>query len=406
MAAGSSTHSPVVFERRGQFVAGPGAATAELTIVVPTLNERDNIVPFLAKVEAVLTDVAWELIFVDDDSPDGTADAVRTIARSDPRVRCLQRLGRRGLSTACIEGILASASLYVAVMDADMQHDERLLPQMLNLLKSATCDLAVGSRYIPGGGVGDWQSSRANISGFATVLSRLVCRVRIADPMSGFFMLRRDVFEGSMRRLSGQGFKILLDLIASSPRTLRVQELPFEFRTRQYGKTKLDTLVAWEFVMLLADKTLGSKVPVQFVTAAFITAFGFAINLVTRWVALDMWDASQIASRIAAISVSAGGIFFLNQLFTHRDNRLAGRQLAHRILIFFLSTIAFGLLTINAASACFNTPNDSPLAIVAGTLLSTISSYAIARIVSRPRKWKPLAGFNDIAPVEYQDAGE
>ncbi len=283
MAAGSSIASSIA-DQRVPRVAITHGSTAELTIVVPTLNERENIMPLLEKIEAALPGVAWEVIFVDDDSTDGTADTVRALARRDPRVRCLQRLARRGLSTACIEGVLASSSIYIAVMDADMQHDERLLPQMLKALKSGACDVAVGSRYVPGGGVGDWESSRANISGFATRLSQAICRVAIADPMSGFFMVRRDVFERSMRRLSGQGFKILLDLVASSPQPLRIKELPYHFRARQHGASKLDTLVAWEFVILLADKLMGSRVPVSFVMAGLISALGLVLYVGARWV--------------------------------------------------------------------------------------------------------------------------
>jgi len=226
----------------------------ELTVVVPTLNEHDNIVPFLEQLETALAGVAWEVIFVDDDSPDGTADVVRAIARHDARVRSLQRIGRRGLSTACVEGVLASASPYIAVMDADLQHDERLLPKMLETLKHQTCELVVGSRYVDGGGIGNWDVRRANISSFATRLSRIICKAEIADPMSGFFMVRREIFERAMRNLSGRGFKILLDLLASSPKPVRLKELPFEFRERQHGASKFDTLIAWQFGLMLVDK--------------------------------------------------------------------------------------------------------------------------------------------------------
>ncbi|HUE19423.1 MAG TPA: polyprenol monophosphomannose synthase, partial [Stellaceae bacterium] len=221
----------------------------ELTIVVPTLNERENIAPLIGRIDAVLAGTDWEVIFVDDDSRDGTPEHVRAIGRTDPRVRCLQRIGRRGLSTACIEGILASAAPYIALMDADLQHDESILPSMLDSLRDDSCDLVVGSRYVSGGGVGEWDSTRANISGFATRLSRIICKADIADPMSGFFMFKRPVFEAAVRKLSGQGFKILLDLLASSPTPPRLKELPYEFRQRQFGESKLDTMVAWEFGM-------------------------------------------------------------------------------------------------------------------------------------------------------------
>ena len=130
-------------------------------------------------------------------------------------------LGGGGLATACIEGALAASAPYIAVMDADMQHDEKLLPQMLAILKDEPVDLVVGRRYMVGGGIGGWDSGRANMIALATRLSRLICKAEIADPMSGFFMLRREVLEGALRRLSGQGFKILLDILASSPRPLR-----------------------------------------------------------------------------------------------------------------------------------------------------------------------------------------
>jgi dolichol-phosphate mannosyltransferase len=210
---------------------------SDLTVVVPILNERDNLEPLLALVAAALEGISWEVIFVDDDSRDGSADHARVLARRDPRVRCLQRIGRRGLSTGCIEGVLASASPYVAVMDGDLQHDEQLLPRMLDVLRNESVDLVVGSRYVDGGEIGDGLSaSRARVSGLATQLARFVCKVEIADPMSGFFMFRREIFENAMHSLSGQGFKILLDLIASSPRPLRVRELPFEFRKRRHGE--------------------------------------------------------------------------------------------------------------------------------------------------------------------------
>ena len=202
--------------------AAPAAVLAvpELTVGIPTLNERDNVPLVVERLNRVLAGIAWEVIFVDDDSPDGTADVVRALAQTQPNVRCLHRLGRRGLSSACIEGILASAAPYAAVMDGDLQHDEALLPVMLNKIKAERLDIVVASRHVGDGGVGDWQRSRVMISDFASRLGRLVIKADLSDPMSGFFVIRRDAFAQTMRSLSGQGFKILLDLFASAPRPL------------------------------------------------------------------------------------------------------------------------------------------------------------------------------------------
>jgi dolichol-phosphate mannosyltransferase len=207
-------------------LADGAARPAELSVVVPTFNESANVAELVERLERVLLDVAWEVVFVDDDSPDGTARTVREFARRDPRVRVVQRLGRRGLASACIEGMLATAAPYVAVMDADLQHDEALLPEMLGLLRDGGADVVVGSRYVQGGGTGGWAQDRQAKSRLATALARRALPVAIEDPMSGFFMLHRDVIDARVRKLSGIGFKILLDLLTADPAPLRVPESP------------------------------------------------------------------------------------------------------------------------------------------------------------------------------------
>ena len=197
-----------------------------------------------------------------------------------------------------------------------MQHDEKLLPQMLAILKSEPVDLVVGSRYVAGGGIGGLDAARANMSAFATRLSRIICKAEIADPMSGFFMLRREVLEGALRRLSGQGFKILLDILASSPRSLRIRELPYNFRERQHGESKLDTLVAWEYMMLIADKLIGHIVPVRFALFAFVGGIGLFIHMSTLWFALTV--AGAAFNRAQACCCHSGyDVEFLSQQSLH-----------------------------------------------------------------------------------------
>lgn len=233
----------------------------ELSVVVPSFNERDNIQPLFGLLAETLRNVNWEIIFVDDDSPDGTSDMVRALARQDSRVRCIQRVGRRGLSSACIEGMLSSSAPFVAVMDCDLQHDETLLPRMLEVLKRNEAEIVIGSRYMQGGGIGEWNASRVNISRFATRLSKFVIKADLTDPMSGFFMMRRELLHDAVRAMSGIGFKILVDIFASLPKAPRYKELPYQFRTRQAGESKLDSQVAWDYLMLLLDKTVGRFVP-------------------------------------------------------------------------------------------------------------------------------------------------
>src|SRR3954451_17308446 len=146
--------------------------TPELSVVVPTFNERDNVIALLRKLETALAGRAWEVIYVDDNSPDGTSDVVRALARQDSRVRCIRRIGRRGLSGACIEGILACSAPCAAVIDADLQHDEMQLPKMLSLLASGQAELVVGSRYIEGYKSEGFNKQRAGASALATELAR------------------------------------------------------------------------------------------------------------------------------------------------------------------------------------------------------------------------------------------
>jgi dolichol-phosphate mannosyltransferase len=357
---------------------------AELSVVVPTFNERANIQLLLERLRAVLDGIAWEVIFVDDDSPDGTAEHIRSISRSDARVRCVQRIGRRGLSTACIEGILASSAPYVAVMDADLQHDDRLLPKMFDALRQDGCDVVVGSRYVAGGDVGNWDSKRVWISAFATWLSRVLCKVQIADPMSGFFMLRRPAFDAAVRQMSGQGFKILLDFLASSPKTLMVRELPYRFGERQFGESKLDTMVAWEFAMLIVDRLIGHVIPVRFVLFALIGGVGLFVHLAVLGSGLNLAGLSFDVSQTAAVIVAMTSNFFMNNLFTYRDRRLTGWRLMRGLMSFYGICALGAVANVGVASYLFNADQKWWLAGIVGAAVGAVWNYAVSSVVT----WK------------------
>jgi dolichol-phosphate mannosyltransferase len=372
---------PVVANR----TANVTATGTDLTIVVPTLNERDNLEPLLASVTATLGDVSWEVIFVDDDSSDGTADHARALARRNMRVRSLQRIGRRGLSTACIEGVLASASPYVAVMDGDLQHDEQLLPRMLDVLRVEPVDLVVGSRYVAGGEIGEGLSgSRARASGIANWLARAICKVEIADPMSGFFMFRREIFEAAVRNLSGQGFKILLDLLASSSQPLRVRELPYKFRKRRYGESKLDALVAWEYGMLLADKLIGHIVPMRFALFALVGGLGLFVHMALLWCGLALVALNFLVAQTTATIVAMTFNFFLNNLFTYRDQQLRGWSLVRGLLSFYLICSIGAVANVGIATYAFRADQTWWVAGIAGVIVGSVWNYAVSSVFT----WK------------------
>jgi dolichol-phosphate mannosyltransferase len=367
-------------------VAGSETPTILLTIIIPTLNERDNVDPLLKLLTDALPLGAWEVLFVDDDSRDGTAAHVRAIARYDPRVRCLQRVGRRGLTTACIEGVLASAAPYVAVMDADLQHDEQLLPQMLRMLDSDTAELVIGSRYVAGGGVGELDRGRARMSRIGTRLAAMICNIDVADPLSGFFMCRREVFERALRRMSGQGFKVLLDLLASSPGPIRIAELPYIFRPRQYGESKLDALVAWEYGMLLADKLIGRAIPVRFVLFALIGGLGLLVNLIFLWACLKLLNLGFTVSQGIATVVAMTSNFYLNNKFTYRDQQLRGIDLLRGLLVFYLICGVGAIANVGIASYLFAEQRTWWLAGAAGAIIGSVWNFAMSSVFTWKRR--------------------
>ncbi len=350
--------------------------TTELTIIAPCYNERQNVRPLVDKLSECLREIDWEIVFVDDDSPDGTSEEARSLAQVDRRVRCVQRIGRKGLSTAVIEGMLTSSSPYLAVIDADMQHDERILPAMLAELKSGSYDIVVGSRYVNGGGIGDWDEKRAAMSAFATKLSKLVIKQDVTDPMSGFFMITRPAFEGAVRSLSGYGFKIMLDLFASSPTPLRCKELPYSFRTRQFGESKLDSMVIVEYGMLLIDKMFGGYVPARFVLFAAVGGLGVFVHLGVLRAAMASLDfiAAQGLATFTAMTFN----YVVNNRLTYRDRRLKGSKFWIGLLTFYAVCAIGAFANVGVAAKLFEQHYSWLASGIAGILVGVVWNYAMS----------------------------
>ncbi len=356
--------------------ASASAASPELSLVVPTYNERDNIRPLVELLDAALAGVAFELILVDDDSPDGTADFARGLARTDPRIRVIQRIGRRGLSTAVIEGMLAAGAPYLAVIDADMQHDETLLAEMLRELRGGSLDIVVGSRYAAGGGVGEWSKDRERMSAFATRAARMIMNSDVADPMSGFFMITREAFMRSVRRLSGEGYKILLDLFASSPAPLRFKELPYQFRNRRFGESKVDAAVVWEYGLLLIDKTFGRFVPPRLVLFCIVGGTGVLVHFaVFSALFLGAGLAFPVAQFIGTIVAMTTNYIF-NNIVTYRDRQKTGWGFAKGLLAFY-AICGIGVAgNVGVASLMYSSAFTWWFSALAGVAIGTLWNYS------------------------------
>lgn len=349
----------------------------ELTIIVPTFNERDNVRPLIETLEACLDGIKWEAIFVDDDSPDGTAGKVRELSADFPNVRCIQRIGRRGLSSACVEGMLASSSPYLAIVDGDLQHDLNALPLMLHTLRRDQLEIVVGSRYVEGGGTSDWAQSRLRVSGFATLISKAFLRAPLKDPMSGFFVLHRDLLDRTVRRLSGKGFKILLDIFLSAKDPVKFTEIPYTMRSRISGSSKLDSLVVWEFFMLIVDKLIGRFVPVRFVMFVAVGLIGAVghlavLGLLTKAMAYPFM-VGQAAATVVAMTIN----FLLNNIFTHRDKKLQGWRIVGGLASFYVACSIGASINITLASFLFGSGIPWWLSGLLGALVGSVWNFAI-----------------------------
>jgi dolichol-phosphate mannosyltransferase len=354
------------------------AGLLQLSVVVPTFNERDNVTPLFRRLEAALAGTAFEVLFVDDNSPDGTWDVVRALAREDGRVRCIRRIGRRGLSGACIEGILASSAPCAAVIDADLQHDETQLSKMLALLQGGEFDLVVGSRYTEGGSADSFNRQRAGASALATEVAKRVLRVKIADPMSGFFMIRRDRFEQLAPQLSTQGFKILLDIVATARGNLRIKEIPYSFGSRLHGESKLDSMVALDFLGLVLAKLTHDVVSLRFLLFAMVGSIGLVVHFVALYTALEVLDwpfpEAQACGALSAMTSN----FLLNNFLTYRDQRLKGFAILRGLLLFYLVCSVGLLANVGVAFSVYDQQPIWWLAGAAGALMGVVWNYAMS----------------------------
>ena len=364
-------------------VTTPEWRAPELAVIVPTFNEEANIARLAAALVVALEGIAFEVVVVDDDSKDATREEVLTIAARDPRFRLLHRIGRRGLATAVTEGMLATAAPYIAVIDGDMQHDETVLPKMLDLLRSGEAELVVGSRYVDGGGIGDWDASRAKVSSTATKLARLITSADVTDPMSGFFALTRPAFYTAVRDLSGQGYKVLLDICASAERPFKVREVPYQFRTRQAGESKLDALIVWEYLLLLVDKLVGHIVPARFLSFLFIGGLGVFVHMGVLAAMMELDAGFKVALWTAAILAMIFN-FFVNNTLTYRDRRLKGAWPIAKGLFTFVLVCSIGAVA-NVGIADYLFANGRGgygwfTAGLAGILVGAVWNYAATSI--------------------------
>jgi dolichol-phosphate mannosyltransferase len=372
---GGAPASPAALVRADK--AGTVRPAPELTIVVPTFNEQANIPILFARLNRVLASHDWEVIFVDDNSPDGSATTARSIGEADSRVRCIRRIGRRGLAGACLEGMLASQARYLAVMDADLQHDEALLAEMLECLRAGRADVVVASRYLDGGSADGLSKQRSRVSRWSNALVRFLLGIDLTDPMSGHFMIRRDAFESVAPAISSQGFKILLDILATARGRLRTLELPSAFRERQHGESKLDSKIALDFAALVTSKLTEGAVSARFLLFCLVGLTGIGMHLSILRVLLAValtFGAAQALATVGAITWN----FVLNNLFTYRDQRLTGWRFLTGLIRFQVICAIGAISNVGIATWIYDYDSVWWIAGLGGAVIGTVWNFVVS----------------------------
>jgi dolichol-phosphate mannosyltransferase len=351
---------------------------SDLSIIVPTFNEGGNLMPLLQCLERVLKDMDYEVVIVDDDSPDGTAAMARSIAQSNARVRVIQRIGRRGLASAAVEGMLATSSPYLLVMDADLQHDEQIIPAMLEKMKSENLDIVVGSRNLSGGGMGKFASNRVVLSTIGRRLSDAICKIPVTDPMSGFFLVTREHFHQVVHNLSNVGFKILVDLLASARRPVRLGEVAYTFRNREHGESKLDILVGIEYLQLLLDKVTHGIVPVSYLMFGMVGSIGVICNLVLAFLLVASFHVAFKEAQILGALITIAINFFLNNHVTFRFARLRGIRIVLELALFYVFCSVGLLAQVTLANSLQQVGMHWMAATLVGVLVGSVWNYSMA----------------------------
>jgi dolichol-phosphate mannosyltransferase len=361
-----------------------GGNSLDLAIVLPTFNERENVPLVLAELSQHLQGMRWEAIFVDDDSSDGTADVVRACAMDRPNVRLIHRVGRRGLASACIEGMMATHAPVIAVMDADLQHDTEILPKMLNRLRRESLDIVVATRNAGGGSMGNFKPARVLLSRCGKKISEAICRCDLSDPMSGYFLLRREFLLEVVRDLQGEGFKILVDLLASSRRPVRVGEVGYQFAARRHGESKLDLVIGVEYLFMVANKLLGNTLPPRMAMYLLVGGFGLVVHLVTLMAVMRVQHMHFVEAQFFATTLAMVANFFGNNRITFRDRQLKGSRLFAGIATFALACSFGAWANVVLSRALLESHVDWYMAGFAGIVLGSVWNLSVSSALTWP----------------------
>jgi dolichol-phosphate mannosyltransferase len=340
-------------------------------------NEARNVTAIVKSLHEVLTGVDWEVVFVDDDSPDGTAEVVRALALSDDKVRLILRVGDRGLSKSCIQGLLSGRAEILCVMDGDGQHGAEVIPDLVAPLRSGVADIVSAARQLDCMASSALSPLRKRLSLAGNYICRLLLHRDVTDPLTGFFALNRHALLSVVRKLDDSGFKILLTILAAD-RTLRHREVPFTFGERLHGESKLDSFTFWQFFTYLLSRLVGGLIPARAISFVLVGLFGLFVHFSILYPALWL-GATFSEAQLSAALVAITSNYLLNNWLTFRDRRLAGRDLALGYLWFLTISVVGLAANVAIATLAFEKLHGmAAISAMAGIAIDTVWKFVVS----------------------------
>lgn len=371
----------------------------EVSVILPTYNEAENIPLIVKKLETVLKKFNYEILIVDDNSPDKTYDIAVRLGENNKRIRAIRRVHERGLSSAIVAGFANANGKYRIVMDADMQHDEKVLPLFIEKFREGY-DLVIGTRRAEGGGTKNWSWIRRFISRVASLMARIILVKKSTDPGSGFFGVSKEYFEKSKDKLNPRGFKILLEFLALDDKA-KMAEVGYVFLPRIYGTSKLSTKVVLEFLIALYELRIGKVISLEFIKYSMVGLSGVAVNLVFQFIGenyifkalalkpflsfsgsgtalLSHISRSQVAVALA-IEISIFWNFILNNWWTFKNYKISGFwKLIRGFIVFNFVCLAGALINLSVFSIAMEKLSmNIYVANLTGIIFATMWNYLI-----------------------------
>ena len=351
-----------------------------VSIILPTYNEFENIRPLIKRLLQIEEKYELELLIIDDDSTDGTTDLVKKLAQEESRIRIIHRVGRSGLASAIKEGLLDATGDIAVVMDSDGQHDPLAISQAISLLKSNKLDIVAGSRFLRDSEILGLSQRRTGGSSLANKLARFSLSKQyqhLTDYMSGFMVFKMHRCMPSIYKVDVNGFKFFYELLSISRGRFNIEEIPLNFLPRNYGSSKLDLSILWDFVISLVHTFSFRVIPRRAISFGLVGATGMVVQLTVTKILMGLLLLEFQTALPVGVVAAATSNYLINNALTFRSQRLNGRLLIKGLLKFLLVASLPVLANVGLATSFYRLVASDPfLAQLAGIIVVFVWNYA------------------------------